>query len=88
MKKLLVGLVFMVMFGIGVSSVQAGYVSGYYRSNGTYVQPHYRSNPDRSVYNNWSYQGNVNPYTGSVGTRTYDSYRPSYRSYNSYYRGY
>ena len=41
----------------------ATYVRGYYRSNGTYVQPHYRSSPDRSFYNNWSTRPNVNPYT-------------------------
>ncbi|MGD9649653.1 MAG: hypothetical protein AB7G80_09605 [Dongiaceae bacterium] len=30
-------------------------VRGYYRDNGTYVQPHYRSNPDGNPYNNYSY---------------------------------
>lgn len=33
-------------------------VRGYYRSNGTYVAPHIRSNPDGNPYNNfggWSY---------------------------------
>ena len=44
-------------------------VRGYYRSNGTYVQPHYRSNPDGNVYNNWSTYPNVNPYTGRTGTK-------------------
>jgi hypothetical protein len=45
------------------------YVNGYYRRNGTYVKGHYRTNPDNSFYNNWSTKGNVNPYTGKVGTR-------------------
>ena len=44
-------------------------VRGYYRSNGTYVQPHYRSNPDGNPYNNWSTYPNINPYTGKRGTR-------------------
>ena len=43
-------------------------VRGYYRSNGTYVPPHYRSAPDGSVYNNYSTKGNQNPYTGKSGT--------------------
>ena len=43
-------------------------VRGYYRSNGTYVQPHYRSDPDSSFSNNWSTYPNVNPYTGKRGT--------------------
>ncbi len=44
-------------------------VRGYVRRDGTYVQPHYRSNPDGNFYNNWSTKGNVNPYTGEPGTR-------------------
>jgi hypothetical protein len=60
------------------------YVSGHYRSNGTYVAPYYRSNSDGNFYNNWSTYGNVNPYTGSWGTRQ----TPSYNNYGygSYYR--
>jgi hypothetical protein len=45
------------------------YVHGYYRNNGTYVQPYYRSSPDSSYNNNWSVSPNVNPYTGQTGTR-------------------
>lgn len=44
------------------------YVQGHFRSDGTYVQPHYRSAPDSSKLNNYSTQGNVNPYTGKEGT--------------------
>ena len=49
------------------------YVNGYFRKNGTYVQPHYRSSPDNSIYNNYSYQGNLNPYTGGIGHKNYNS---------------
>lgn len=42
------------------------YVNGYYRSNGTYIKPHHRSAPDGDPYNNFSYPGNLNPYTGRV----------------------
>ena len=49
------------------------YVRGYSRSNGTYVQPHYRSDPDGIRSNNWSYRGNVNPHTGEIGTSNYSS---------------
>jgi hypothetical protein len=45
------------------------YVNGYTRSNGTYVAPHMRSDPDGNPYNNWSTKGNVNPYTGQEGTK-------------------
>ena len=57
-------------------------VKGYYRSGGTYVQPHMRSAPDASYNNNRSTSPNVNPYTGQQGTRQprlYDS-NPSYGS--------
>ncbi len=43
-------------------------VHGYSRrSSGTYVQPHYRTSPDHSRFNNWSTKGNPNPYTGKKG---------------------
>jgi hypothetical protein len=44
------------------------YVQPHVRSDGTAVQGHYRSNPDGNPYNNYSSRGNVNPYTGKVGT--------------------
>ncbi len=61
------------------------HVRGYYRKNGTYVQPHVRSSPDGDPYNNWSYPGNVNPYTGKVATGNPDTYLRNYydRSSNS-----
>lgn len=45
------------------------YVEGYYRKNGTYVRPHWRTAPDRTCQNNYSSKGNVNPYTGQAGTQ-------------------
>ena len=60
--------VFVIFCGTAFADV---YVRGYYRSNGTYVQPHYRSNPDGNFYNNWSTYPNVNPYTGETGTKTW-----------------
>lgn len=60
-------------------------VSGYYRKNGTYVQPHYRSSPDGNPYNNWSYPGNVNPYTGKVATGNPSTYLYNYYNRSSTY---
>lgn len=48
----------------------AVYVSGYQRADGTYVSSHLRSAPDGNSHNNWSTQGNINPYTGVAGTRS------------------
>jgi len=47
------------------------YVKGYFKSNGTYVAPHFRSDPDKNFYNNWSTIGNYNPYTGKKGYKKY-----------------
>jgi len=44
--------------------------SGYTTSRGTYVQPYVATNPNSTQMDNYSTRGNVNPYTGSVGTRT------------------
>lgn len=43
-------------------------VKGYTRKDGTYVAPHYRSSPNSSKHDNYSTQGNYNPYTGKRGT--------------------
>ncbi len=45
----------------------ASRVKGYTKKSGTYVQPHYRSSPDKSKFNNLSSKGNYNPYTGKKG---------------------
>jgi hypothetical protein len=44
------------------------YVQPHVTRNGTFVQGHMQTNPDSSRLNNWSSQGNVNPYTGQSGT--------------------
>lgn len=67
------------LFVLSVSLVNAAVsVKGYYKSNGTYVQPHYRSNPDSNPYNNYSYPGNINPYTGKTATGNSDTYLKNY----------
>ncbi len=83
-KLMMVGIVAGNML-MGVVGAHADvHVRGYVRSEGTYVMPHYRSNPDGYQSNNWSTQGNVNPYTGAAGTRNvYGSSDLLYRSSNS-----
>ncbi len=44
-------------------------VKGHTRKNGTYVQPHYRSDKNSKKSDNWSTKGNVNPITGKKGTK-------------------
>jgi len=42
-------------------------VRSYFRSSGTYVQPHYRTYSNSYKFDNWSYRGNVNPFNGKRG---------------------
>ena len=44
------------------------YVPGYIRSDGTYVQGHFRSTPNNTKIDNYSTRGNTNPYTGQRGS--------------------
>ena len=52
---------------LSFSASAACYVNGYYKSNGTYVSGYYKSCPNNNVYDNYSYKGNINPYTGKKG---------------------
>lgn len=74
MKKIVL---LLVCFFMSINAFSRGHgggghvhVSGYHRHDGTYVQSHYRTSPDGTTTNNWSHAGNVNPYTGKVGTNT------------------
>jgi hypothetical protein len=53
-----------------VSNSQSHASSGYTTSRGTYVQPYVATNPNSTQRGNFSATGNVNPYTGAVGTRS------------------
>lgn len=61
--------------GLADDAQRSGRVRGYFRKDGTYVAPHYRSAPDGSFLYNWSTRGNVNPYKGKVGSRDYPPVR-------------
>lgn len=63
-------LLVVMLFGTSVVAFSGDvYVRGYLRRDGTYVAPHWRSASDGSPWNNYSTRGNVNPYTGRMGTR-------------------
>ena len=51
------------------SSFSSSYVNGYTKRDGSYTQGHFRSTKDSSFSNNWTTKGNINPFTGSAGTR-------------------
>ncbi|PTD15039.1 hypothetical protein [Flavobacterium columnare] len=72
-------------------------VNGYYRSNGTYVEPHYRTNRNNTNTDNYTTRPNTNPWTGKPGTispdnnnNTYptNSYNPTNNSYSNTQKNY
>lgn len=78
---------------VSVTALAAQRVDGYTRKDGTYVAPHYRSSPNSTKLDNYSTQGNTNPYTGERGTvnpyapaPTYQPYQPApaYQPYKPY----
>lgn len=81
MKKLL--FIIAILFTTALSFAQVS-VRGYYRSNGTYVQPHQRTAPNYTRNDNYSTVGNVNPYTGKAGTQPRDSYTTTRTTSSNY----
>ena len=59
------------------------YVRGYVKKDGTYVQPHFKSSPNNLKFDNYSSQGNSNPYTGQRGYQSHE-YSPPVTTYKPY----
>lgn len=82
MKKIasvfLIGLLLCTSIFVFALNADAVSVKGYYRSNGTYVAPYQRSAPDSNPYNNYSFPGNTNPYTGKTAGGSSTSYLNNY----------
>jgi hypothetical protein len=80
MKKFIFTLAF-IAFALTNYAQTVVHVNGYTRSNGTYVESHYRTSPNDTKLDNWSTYPNVNPYTGNVGTRHYSE--NNFSNYNT-----
>ena len=91
MKKLFGFLVILGLFFSITHSVFAyTSVKGYYRSNGTYVQPHVRSSPNALKYDNYSYKsGDLYNKSYYAPTKNHPSSwnTPSWYTDSSYYSG-
>lgn len=57
------------------ASAQPVQRDGYIRKDGTYVAPSYSTRPNGTKLDNYSTQGNYNPYSGRTGT--VDPYKPA-----------
>jgi len=79
MKRILVLLALLLTI---FSAFADTYVNGYTKKDGTYVNGYTRSSPNSTNTDNYSTQGNSNPYTGSQGTRAQD-YSPDAQNYGS-----
>lgn len=73
--RTIISVVLLILCTKGVSQVK---VRGYFKKNGTYVQPYIRSKPDGNPYNNYSYQENNN--SGSLISKSSKSGLSSKRS--------
>ena len=78
MKNLFFLIVFFLTTAFSFAQSQV-WVNGYFRSNGTYVQGHYRTEKNHTVNDNWTTRGNTNPHTGKSG------YLPRSSSYSTTY---
>lgn len=74
MRKLIIGAALASMIATPALARETR-VDGYYRKDGTYVQPHVRTTPNSTKMDNYSTQGNWNPNTGQMGT--VDPYKPT-----------
>jgi hypothetical protein len=55
-------------YGTG-SNPNSHYVQPYTTPRGTYVEPHWQTNPNNTQYDNYGTRGNLNPYNGEFGRR-------------------
>ena len=69
MKKIIATFAFSIVCIAGFSQT---YVEGYYKKSGTYVAPHVKTERNSTNHDNYSTQGNTNPYTGDSGYRAKD----------------
>jgi len=87
-KKILYSLFILAFVLISINPAQAYVrVKGYTRSDGTYVKPHVRSNPNGLKYDNYSWTPSQGLYNKTYGTRGSDWDTPTSITDPDYYEG-
>lgn len=81
---LLSSFLFLILFGLANAYVN---VDGYFKSNGTYVEPYVRSEPNGLKYDNYGYKPSQGLYNDSYGTRDLDWDTPTWNTDPDYYTG-
>lgn len=66
--KLILFAIFLVSLAIPLLADKS--VKGHTRKDGTVVQPHKRSDANKTEYDNYGTKGNSNPHTGKRGSKT------------------
>lgn len=84
-----IGIVFILCLAMVLPQVADAYVnvSGYFRSDGTYVRSHVRSNPNGLKYDNYSWTPSQSLYNKTHGTRGSYWDTPTYVTDSDYYEG-
>lgn len=70
-------LIAILMLSLSLGALADQSVRGYSRRDGTYVAPYMRSSPNSFKFDNYSSQGNNNPYTGQRGYNPHEYSTPS-----------
>ncbi len=65
---------------MSLTAIADQYVNGYFKKDGTYVEGYMKSSSNSTNLDNYSTQGNTNPYTGTEGTKAQD-YSPNAANY-------
>jgi len=55
-------IIFILMLFFTTTASADVFVSGYTKKDGTYINPYYRTSPNNTITDNYSYKNNVNPY--------------------------
>ncbi len=72
MKELVFSALLFIGIALSASAQSPRYQGGYEKSNGTYVEGHYKTSRNSTNHNNFSTSGNYNSYTGQKGSRARD----------------
>ena len=83
-RAVFAGIVLMLTVEAALAGDQS--VRGYYRQDGTYVAPYHRTTPNNNLSDNYSSQGNSNPWTGQRGSERNElSNPPAYNRSSPFY---